>query len=192
MKPWHLWSGTLAPETCDQIIANALDQPAVAATVSMGRTPTPEVRKSAVRWLSRRSPDGEWSAWEPVFKELEWLFQSANQEAFGVDLSWLPDLQFTTYDGAEEGHYDWHIDAFLEEPNSATQRKLSAVIQLTDPAEYLGGDLQIDCSPWPDAARLRQRGSVIIFPSIMRHRVTPVVRGTRHSLVAWYRGPAWR
>ena len=82
-----------------------------------------------------------------------------------------------------------------------TIRKISAVVQLSDPAEYEGGDFNIatvdkdatDWSAWPvDIPQLKQRGAAIFFPSTLFHRVQPITNGTRRTLVAWFRGPAWR
>jgi PKHD-type hydroxylase len=72
-------------------------------------------------------------------------------------------------------------------------RKLSLIIQLTDPSEYEGGDFQFDSDiPQPDPAEIKQRGTVIVFPSFLRHRVTPVTSGVRRSLVSWVEGPKFR
>ena len=72
-------------------------------------------------------------------------------------------------------------------------RKMSCVIQLTDPNEYDGGDFQIiDTAHSPPADELREQGTIIYFPSMMRHRALPVVRGRRYSIAAWFDGPKWR
>jgi PKHD-type hydroxylase len=70
---------------------------------------------------------------------------------------------------------------------------MSIVIQLTDPSEYEGGDFEID-SQYPQLPKeeIREKGSVLVFPSFIPHRVTPVTKGVRRSLVSWIEGPKFR
>src|SRR5271155_3151463 len=118
----------------------------------------------------------------------------ANRFAFGVDLSFLPALQFTEYLADESGYYDWHIDTFLyaDPVPKATHRKLSLIMQLSNPHDYDGGDIELKAYPPPDKLEIRRRGMMLIFPSLLYHRVMPVTRGKRYSIVAWYEGPQWR
>ena len=114
----------------------------------------------------------------------------------GLDVSWLYEIQLTTYQGSDEGYYDWHQDCFLTQ-DSPYQRKLSFIMQLSDPSEYEGGDLMFTrqySKGWDTekAQIIKQKGTVIIFPSFYTHQVTPVTKGTRRSLVSWIEGPAWR
>jgi hypothetical protein len=90
-------------------------------------------------------------------------------------------VQLSEYQVGDE--YDWHLDLG---PGPASRRKLSLSVQLTEPNEYEGGDLEI--KGVHNIPALRKRGSVIIFPSFLLHRVTPVTRGVRRSLVAWVPG----
>ena len=115
---------------------------------------------------------------------LTWKFNIDNgQEMF----------QYTEYNGDTKGRYNWHIDVG---PGHTSYRKLSIVIQLSDPEEYEGGDLEIfDCwdtalDPFnfPSKAVPKSKGSIVIFPSYMPHRVTPVTKGIRKSLVWWVGG----
>lgn len=107
---------------------------------------------------------------------------------YGFDISALREIQITKY--GIGGKYDWHHDVI---PVYPCQRKLSMIIQLTDGSEYRGGDFEFrDDTIAPIANQLRDKGSVLIFPSMMMHRVTPVTEGVRKSLVAWVEGPAWR
>jgi PKHD-type hydroxylase len=92
------------------------------------------------------------------------------------------------YDAAEGGHNDWHVDVGRG-PNAS--RKLGFTIQLTDPAEYDGGDLEFHNMP-VDKAALRRRGALIVFPTYWLHRVAKVMRGTRLVVVGWVHGPTFR
>jgi len=120
---------------------------------------------------------------------LSWV-NAMNTVNYGFDLYQDCELQYTVYDASYKGHYDWHDDEEILNGRRFA-RKLSLSILLTDGQDYTGGDLEVEgysLSP----KRARQRGSAILFPSFLRHRVTPVTRGTRKSLVAWVVGPAWR
>ena len=120
----------------------------------------------------------------------------ANRHSFGLDAFWLYEIQLTTYHGSDADFYDWHQDCILEQPEPY-QRKLSFIMQLSGSEEYEGGDLMFMPQYIPGwneqkAAAVREQGTVIIFPSFYAHKVTPVTKGTRRSLVAWVEGPAWR
>ena len=143
-------------------------------------------RRSEVRWLTYLNED-----FVSLFNNLSRLFHKVNLEHFGFDLSYLPNLQFTTYKAEDLGHFSWHDDIFWLTSNFY-QRKLSLVIQLTDPEEYEGGEFEFAEHQISNREEFKKKGSVLIFPSFLRHRVTPVIKGTRKSLVAWMEGPAWR
>ena len=110
-----------------------------------------------------------------------------NRRFFCVDIQGMEDIQLARYDSSELGFYDWHPD-FSE---FAPHRKISLTVQLSRPEEYEGGDLEFLFSGQPFKSE-RAKGTFIAFPSFALHRVTPVTRGTRWSLVAWISGPRWR
>ena len=112
--------------------------------------------------------------------------------AFGVDLTDVWDIQYTIYDAKDDGHYDWHFDTFWGN-ESSSDRKLSVTIQLSDSDDYEGGDFLFDpqYEP-PDKMSLRKKGTVLVFPSPIKHKVEKVTKGIRKSLVAWVEGPKWR
>lgn len=120
------------------------------------------------------------------------LFEVVNEvNAFdyGFDIYNMAQLQYTMYMAENKGHYDWHQDEqFIRE--GRTRRKLSVSVQLSHPNDYEGGDFEMQDTEVPEMAR--EMGSVLIFPSYEYHRVTPVTKGIRKSLVAWFEGPAWR
>ncbi len=97
-------------------------------------------------------------------------------------------LQYTVYETAEGGHYDWHVDHATVTP---VPRKLSLVLQLSDPADYEGCDLELRSSAHIETAP-RERGAVILFPSYALHRVSAITAGRRVSLVSWISGPFLR
>lgn len=138
-----------------------------------------DARRTRVRWLN------------PV--ENRWVYDIIWQEAqkanalfqFDVVSMWDP-IQLAIYDADEGGFFRWHTDTL---PSDLT-RKISITCPLNDDSEYEGGALEFNGGAIqrpPQAA-----GSPIMFPSWLLHRVTPVTRGKRYSLVAWIRGPNWR
>jgi len=110
---------------------------------------------------------------------------AGNEKYYKFNLSGINDsIQYSVYTGEDQGYYDWHIDAMRNH-----KRKISAVIQLSDPSEYEGGELQVQNGGVTVAEKAK--GSFIIFPSWMTHKVTPVTQGVRKTLVLWVDGPAF-
>ena len=127
--------------------------------------------------------------------QYRWLYErfwlaalNANRNNFCVDITGIEgNIQLTRYDASDQGFYSWHTDF----GGAAPLRKISFSVQLSESGDYDGGDLELLCYD-PPVKLDRTRGSVIAFPSFVAHRVTPVTRGTRWSLVAWITGPRWR
>jgi PKHD-type hydroxylase len=128
-------------------------------------------------------------------EQSEWLYQKlgqligrANYDLFMYDIDRLEPLQYTMYKGDSLNHYDWHFDSF--QTYESLQRKVSGVLCLSDPDEYEGGDLEIITSGSPDRAeRLRPyKGEVVFFDSQFPHKVHPVTKGVRKTLVFWVLG----
>jgi PKHD-type hydroxylase len=145
-------------------------------------TPT-EIRSSSIKWIPKTNE------WMWVYKKLMDLSIEANK-IWGFDLMSIDeDIQYTEYYDKNDGHYDWHQDIG---PDSASLRKVSITVQLSDSEEYEGGDLQI----WSGGQNIQnvERGSgvVVIFPSYMMHRVTKVTKGTRRSFVLWVGGKHYK
>ena len=148
------------------------------------------IRKSNIKWISPVDDTG--SAISRTFWLYERLMQYmevANQEMWNFDLTVLNDsIQYTVYDGTEKGFYDWHLDIG---PDELALRKVSLVVQLSNPGDYEGGELQLQRGKYVDTPT-KTKGSVILFPSYLLHRVTPVTSGTRKSLVLWAGGKSLR
>lgn len=139
------------------------------------------IRDSFVSWLF----PNEVTSW--VFERLQTVVTGMNDAFYRFDLDgFFQGLQFTKY-SAPGQHYTWHIDR----GSTVGVRKLSLSLQLSDPNEYEGGDLQFKFGEDEQTAS-RERGMMTIFPSWTLHRVTPVTKGTRYSLVAWVSGPPFK
>jgi len=183
---WQMWTGVLDPKLCDEIITECEYYKTTDATVGESVT-NKEIRSSTIRWI------------EPIDKNSKFIHellfgyaQQANRLCFGLDISSLHQIQYTIYDGDKQDFYNWHVDTFWANP-TAYDRKISLTIQLSDSEDYEGGDFEFDHQyEQPKSDELRQRGTVLAFPSVIGHRVLPVTKGIRKSLVAWIEGPKWR
>jgi PKHD-type hydroxylase len=141
---------------------------------------------------------------EIIYKEIFNLVRRANKGAeWNYDFDWCETIQFTIY--AENQHYGWHCDMGPEVygdsqpvPYRGKIRKLSCSVLLNDPKEFEGGEFEFDFRNNKGgknigvATELDGPGSVIVFPSYIWHRVKPVTKGTRYSLVFWFLGPPYR
>lgn len=116
-----------------------------------------------------------------------------NDDFYGFDLRHnAVEIQYAEYEASEGGHFDWHHDVIPD--NSRSDRKISATIQLSTQGEdYEGGEFEF--ANWHGGELpeyTRKRGSMIVFPSFLYHRVKPVTEGKRRALVLWFHGPTWR
>lgn len=169
----------------------------------MGDALNRDKRNSKNAWV----PTHHWTAgfvWHYV--------ERANRENFLYDIRNIDgeSMQFTQYGVGE--FYSWHNDAglacqykpvsvgnhhegraqdYLNE-NLELVRKLSFVVQLSDPDDYEGGNLQLLAEDGKSYFAPRKRGTVIVFDSRTQHRVLRVTKGTRKSLVGWVVGPRWK
>ena len=186
---WQMWKGALPAKDCDWVLANGGKLEAKKGLVggnSGAFTPVAsDIRRSVIRWV-RREPEWNW-----LWSRIEGWIHEANSNAYGFALDRIESLQFTEYVAEEQGHYGWHEDIAWKS-TKPYQRKLSLVIQLSRPDEYEGGLLELAEDNPTDPLHFADRGTVIVFPSYLKHRVTPVTRGKRHSLVAWMEGPNFR
>jgi len=156
--------------------------------IESGEVNIDEVRKSNTSWL--KQDDCPW-----LYDRLGWIAQQLNGKFYDFDLwGFHEDMQFTTYDGNQEGHYDWHIDSGLYDTNnidSRLPRKFSLSLLLSDPNDYQGGNLEIKTGKESIVCE-QEKGIVIGFPSYTLHRVAPVTKGMRYSLVVWCTGPRFK
>jgi len=183
---WQYWKSGVNAETVEKIIEIGNAQPEVEAGLGFdGSTTNLAYRSSQIRWIPPLQ--------NPEVRDLIWYFaRIANRNAFGFNVDYLNDIQYTTYHSHENGKYDWHCDTFWGNP-TPYDRKISVVIQLSDPSEYEGGDFEVDNHhPQLPKEEIRAKGTVIVFPSFLHHRVTPVTSGVRRSLVSWIEGPKFR
>jgi PKHD-type hydroxylase len=140
-----------------------------------------DLRKSDLMFLEP-GPDTDW-----IYDRLGQAVLQANSNRFKFDIKgFQTQLQLARY--SDGGFFDWHLDFGA---GDISDRKLSITVQLSKPEDYEGGELQfminqnvIDAS--------RDQGTAVIFPSFGMHRVMPVTKGERFSIVGWISGPPYR
>jgi len=124
----------------------------------------------------------------PMYKLLEEVMLRINKNNFGFEKMGITEIaQYTEYSKNE--FYDWHIDSFIDHPNEPPVRKISMSCLLSPENEFEGGDLEL----FNEGAGVKlKQGQAIFFASFIRHRVKPVTRGNRKSLVMWFGGPPFK
>ena len=214
---YYYFESALTPRICDDIIAYAKQhKPEMAVTGGIerengtSRKKDGTFKKSTLKKLHvKRKSDIVWLNDTWIYKELHPYVHQANEKAgWNFEWDWSESCQFTKYGVGQ--YYGWHCDSWdrpYNKPNDPAQhgkiRKLSMTISLSDPSEYEGGNLEFDFRnqvDWENNKKakvhscneIRPRGSIIVFPSFVWHRVAPVTRGTRYSLVVWNLGPMWK
>lgn len=141
------------------------------------------IRKSKIGWIDNNSETG----W--FYDKMAFIARKLNAQFYKFDLyGFVEDFQYTVYESTDNGNYDWHIDMGA---NSVVTRKFSMVLQLTDPSEYEGGDLQIMGGNQIETVD-KERGKIVAFPGFVLHKVTPVTKGIRKTIVIWVAGPQFR
>lgn len=185
LRPFSVWENAFTPAELDAIVAYGdrlrLEKATVVYDGDNSGADGP-LRITRTAWIPRAAE----TAW--LYDRLERVIRTLNAQIYHFDLTGFSDLlQYTVYDSAEQGHFDWHVD---QVPHTA-HRKLSASLQLSDPASYEGCNLELhggrQTLPVP-----RTRGALSAFPSYAMHRVTPITRGVRKALVLWAAGPRFR
>ncbi len=176
---YQVWPSSLKEEQVDNIIELGLRQPAQEATVFSSAESMQGIRSCTVRWL-----DDEW------LQMLLWQYvEKANARGFGLDVERRSEIQLIEYRAEQNAGYDWHHDVQWN-GQSDLDRKVSLTVQLSRADEYVGGDFEFD--EVKTNADFRSKGTVLAFPSYLRHRIHPITAGTRRALVAWFFGPRWR
>ncbi len=168
--------------SCARAIALAQRFPATEGRVGTTDVERGEIRRSQI-WFFDPAPQTDF-----IFAPLRRAVTHVNQ-GFRLDVTGFgTGCQIARYSSKVQGHYDWHIDLGT---GRFSRRKISLSVQLSAADAYEGGDLEFHLSGL-DRVKMRQQGTLIAFPSFLEHRITPVTRGERFSLVAWIDGPPYR
>ena len=175
---WQL--GKINTELCDIAVKELMDiLPQGASMGSDGQYVNKEGRDTELRFAAQ----GYW------FSGLMYEFGIQANKVNGWDykIDDHENMQFGCY--RENGHYDWHVDTFPLE-NRPVERKVSVVCLMNDPSEYTGGEFGIKL--YQEYNPVFEKGSIIAFPSMLEHKVYPVLSGTRMTSVIWMTGPQMR
>ena len=215
---YYYFQSALSPKICDDIVAyGKAHQTEMAVTGGLGRDENKDaykadgtMKKGAVKNLQKkRKSEIVWINDQWIYKEIHPFIHQANRDSgWNFDWDFSESCQFTKYGVGQ--HYGWHCDSWdkpYDKPDDLNShgkiRKLSVTVSLSDPSEYEGGNLEFDFrnqvdwernkkSKIKECTEIRPRGSIIVFPSFVWHRVNPVTRGTRYSLVIWNLGKPFR
>ena len=183
---WSYYQNLYNKEICESIIANCKPRLQWANTISSAKK---NIRKSKVCWIKH---DDQKLGF--IHRDFWLVMNHMNRDNFRLNVSNLPSIQFSEYSEDYEGCYNTHTDFHWASPsNFDYQRKISVVVQLSDPNSYEGGIFYFDDDDivHPDYNLFKNQGTIFMFPSFLKHGVKPVTKGTRYSLVAWFEGPAW-
>ena len=215
---YYYFQSALSPKICDDIVAYGKQhQTQMAVTGGLGRDENENayksdgtMKKGALKNLQKkRKSEIVWINDQWIYKEIHPFIHQANRNAnWNFDWDFSESCQFTKYGVGQ--HYGWHCDSWdkpYDKPDDLNShgkiRKLSVTVSLSDPSEYEGGNLEFDFrnqidwernkkSKIKECTEIRPRGSIIVFPSFVWHRVNPVTKGTRYSLVIWNLGRPFR
>ena len=186
-KSWIVETTTplFTPDQCRQVIECGRRQKPQKAQVGMGKRPgggyDPDKRITTISWIPfKEMPE--------MYRDIEKTMLQANNNHFGFEGMRLTEPgQFTHY--LTGGFYEWHMDNDVQGKHQPPVRKISMPLLLSDPSTFEGGELEFMSKG--KTAKLKQ-GQAIFFASWLQHRVKPVTRGERKSLVMWFGGPSFK
>jgi len=215
---YYYFQSAIPIRICNEIIDYGKQHTSIPALTHVDDPKTGDVKfdvkdmteKEKNKVFSKRNSNIAWFNDEWIYKEVYPYIHEANERA-GLNLQWdyTEDSQFTIYN--EGQFYGWHADGHPRpykdnhrfENYRGKIRKLSVTVQLNDPSEFEGGNLEFSFRNGKDfdenpekhihtCTQIRPQGSIVVFPSFVWHRVTPVTKGTRYSLVMWNLGWPFR
>ena len=174
------------PEQCQIIINAGRKEPKQNASVGSkdgikGGVIDTKTRTSHISWIPfKKMPE--------MYRNIEKVMKTTNGNHFGFDGMQITEMaQYTEY--PEGGFYDWHVDNDVNCAHEPPVRKISMTCLLSPESEFEGGDLELMSEG--RTTKIKQ-GHAIFFASFIRHRVTPIIRGNRKSLVMWFGGPPFK
>ena len=185
-KSWIVETTTplFTPEQCQMIINCGRRQKPQKAQVGMNK---PEggldtnKRVTTISWIP-------FEEMKPMYDQVNTFIQQANENHFGFgDIQITEQAQFTEY--PEGGFYDWHMDCDVNMAHGPPVRKISMTVLLSHENQFEGGDLELMA---PDKKAKLKQGHAVMFASFLNHRVQPVTKGIRQSLVVWFGGKPFR
>jgi len=202
---YYYFKSALTPRFCDELVRYGLDQKeSIALTGGFENKDNKPLTSEEEKDLKKkRDSNIVWLNDNWIYNETMPYVHEANKKA-GWNFEWsrAENCQFTKYKLNQ--YYDWHCDSWdkpYDKPNTEDHgkiRKLSMTCQLVDGSEYEGGELEFQCRNLDDpnstqlCTEIMPKGSIVVFPSFVWHRVKPVTSGTRYSLVVWHLGEPFK
>ena len=185
---WY-YKNALPGWLCDALVSNVLkDQQIKTGLVNpkKGGVTDLKIRDSNICFLT-----DQW-----LKSVLTFYMQDANQRAgWNFDIENSEDTQFTIYN--KDQYYDWHVDQDLDPYQQGAYkgltRKISLSVSLNDESKYEAGDFKFGYNNRETVCKeLKQKGTVVVFPSFIHHKVEPVKKGVRYSMVKWFLGKSFK
>ena len=179
----------LTPQQCDELIEIGRNEPKIGATIGTDKAVKLDegYRKSVVSWIP-------FDKALPIYQVIKQWMEITNNNYFGFDTMHLSEQgQYAEY--GKGGFYNWHMDSNVEMANMPTVRKISMTLLLNDPKDFKGGELELFCGDALDDEKNKisfERGYAVFFASFLLHRVMPIIKGNRKSLVMWFGGSPLR
>ena len=174
------------PEQCQMIINAGRAEPKQEAYVGnkkgiKGGVLDTKTRTSHISWIPFKKM-------HEMYRDIEKIMKTTNGNHFGFDGMTITEMaQYTEY--PEGGFYDWHVDNDTNMQHEPPVRKISMTVLLSPENQFEGGDLELMS---PDKKAKLKQGHAVMFASFLNHRVAPVTRGVRQSLVMWFGGKPFR
>lgn len=183
--PWAYWDDAFTDEELTKVIEYC-DSKEMSYGTTFGDKSKEETEKTRISDVGfhKRNSETKW-----IFDKCNFILQSANEMFFGFTLNGYDSFQYTTYDAEKNGNYGWHMDMNLgSRTEDFEPRKLSMTLLLND--DFEGGNFEIALGDQTHPTVLpAKKGRALLFPSFVLHRVTPITKGIRRSLVVWCVGP---
>jgi len=171
------------PQQCQMIIEAGKSQPKQVGQIKENEKGVidTETRTSHISWIPFKKMND-------MYKDIQRIMKITNGNHFGFDGMTVTEMaQYTEY--SEGGFYNWHVDSAVNFAHEPPVRKISMTCLLSPESEFEGGDLEL--MKEGKVAKLKQ-GQAIFFASFIRHRVTPIIKGNRKSLVMWFGGTPFK
>jgi len=180
----------LTPQQCDEFIRIGQSEPKINASMGTddkNQKVNNSYRKSIISWIP-------FAKTVSIYQVIRKWMEVINNNYFGFDTVQLSEHgQYAEY--SKGGFYNWHMDSNIEMANMPTVRKISMTLLLSDPKDFEGGELELFCGDTLDSEKNKfklKRGYAVFFASFLLHRVMPVIKGNRKSLVMWFGGSPLR
>ena len=205
----HYWffKKAIPKKTCDEIIKYGLTKNknvAVTGGTVLEKLKGAKKKKAILNLKTKRDSNVVWIEEKWLYDLIQPYVHIANRNA-GWNFEWdrSEAVQFTIY--KKNQYYGWHCDSWTDPYKNIHKnfdgkiRKLSVSVSLNDSSKYNGGELEFDLknkdpgiNTVTECKEIKEGGTVVVFPSFLWHRVKPITKGTRYSLVMWNLGKLFK